>query len=99
MSGGSFNYLCFVDADEIGQRLDTLDDMARSLDEICPEAAAATRELADHVRGAQPRIDALKDVWHAIEWWHSSDWGRAQVEEVSAKYRADRAAAERRGGS
>lgn len=87
ISGGSYNYLCFVDADEIGQRLGDLDGMAAALEEICPEAAAATRDLADHVRAAQPKIDALKDLWHAVEWWHSSDWGRERAEEVAARYR------------
>lgn len=94
MSGGSFNYLCYVDAEEIGQRLGALDDMASALEVVCPEAAAATREIADHVRGVQPKIDALKDLWHAVEWWHSSDWGRERVESVVAAYRAARAAAE-----
>lgn len=94
MSGGSFNYLCFVDADEIGQRLSALDEMAGALDGICPEAAAATREVAAHVCGAQSKIDALKDMWHAVEWWYSSDWSRDQVAESATRYRADRAAAE-----
>jgi hypothetical protein len=94
VSGGSFNYLCFIDAEEIGQRLGQLDDMASALEGVCPEAAAATREIADQVRGVQPKIDALKDLWHAVEWWHSSDWGRGQVETVVAKYRAALAAAE-----
>lgn len=99
MSGGSFNYLCFADAEEIGQRLHDLDEMATALDGICPEAAAATREIVEHVRALQPQIDALKDVWHAIEWWHSSDWGRDRAEEAAATYVADRASAGRGGAS
>lgn len=99
MSGGSFNYLCYVDAEEIGQRLGTLDEMAAALEEICPEAAAATREIADQVRDVQPKIDALKDVWHAVEWWYSSDWSRDRVEDVAAKYRAAFASTDRRDGA
>lgn len=94
MSGGSFDYLCYVDAEEIGRRLGAVEDMASALEDVCPEAAAATREIADQVRGVQPKVDALKDLWHAVEWWHSGDYGRDQAEDAVAKYRAARAVSE-----
>lgn len=94
MSGGSHNYLFCADEGDIGQRFSALADMARDLDAICPEAAAATRAVADYVRDVQPKIEALKDLWYAVEWWQSGDRGRDQAEEAVTKYRADRAAAE-----
>lgn len=95
MSGGSFNYLNYASPEDIGQRLGELDRMASALEEICPEAAAATRDVADHVRGVQPKLDALVDLWHAVEWWHSGDYGRGQAEAAVAKYRAAPPASER----
>lgn len=94
MSGGSFNYLYCADASEIGQRCGDLEEMATALDTLCPEAAAATREIITHIRATQPKLEALSDLWHAVEWWMSSDYDRGQAEEAVAKYRAGRAAAE-----
>lgn len=94
MSGGSHNYLYCADAADIGQRLGALDDMARDLEEICPEAAAATQAVRDHVLDVEPMVDALKDVWFAVEWWQSGDYGHEQAEAAVAKYRAARAATE-----
>ena len=92
MSGGSFNYLYCADYGDIGQRLEALSQMADELDEICPEAAAATRELADHVCSVEPKISALSNLWFEVEWWRSGDHGRDQVEAAVVKYRTAQAA-------
>lgn len=48
--------------------------------------------LTGEVVSLMDRIDAaqrsLSDIWHAVEWWRSCDYGPEQVAEVVAKWRA-----------
>lgn len=96
MSGGSYNYLCYVEdlEDLIGKR-HSLQEMADSLGELdyAADAARETEELLAIIRQwevrAGVRIDRLKDVWKALEWWHSSDSGEDGLREALAAYRGE----------
>ncbi len=94
MSGGSFNYLCWKDAQELvhaGQ--DDLEAMATYLAKIgyAQDAATETEELLRLVRVFLMRLDvrvrALSEVWHAVEWNVSGDSGPDHIREALADYR------------
>lgn len=64
MSGGSFNYLF----EHQGERNGDLDAMADKLHTMgFYELSRLTREQ----KFAPPQ--ALRDAWHAVEWWESAD--------------------------
>lgn len=91
MSGGSFNYLCFVtDLSELLSKRVALAEMIDALDELdeaeFPGAAAAAARsraldssLATWEAHAAAQVRALGLVWKAMEWWRSCDSGPAEV--------------------
>lgn len=88
MSGGSYNYLCNAYADDIMSRVETMREMAGRLDDVCPKAAGKTREILAIYRELDQRIDELRDIWKAVEWRDSCDWGEDQLAEAAAEYEA-----------
>lgn len=96
MSGGSYNYLCSKDAAELlsGHHSD-LREMADTLASLgyAKDAAVETEELLLMLRQfdirIQTRVDRLRGVWKAVEWWKSGDWGEDDVHETLAKYRGE----------
>jgi len=95
MSGGSFGYLCYKEADELfssGPRRE-LASMIEALSEIpnAEDAARETAELEALLKRTLFRVEAmqkrLSPVWRAVEWWHSCDWGPDQVQEALDAYR------------
>lgn len=80
MSGGSFEYLVYQDnprGDLVVRMAEELDALAAEGVEGAAEAAARTREYL------QPEQDEpVREVWRAVEWWRSCDWGRDQVEDA-----------------
>ena len=89
MSGGSYNYLCY-NTDELTSHRGSLKAMAERLAALgwAPEAAEATQRLIDDLDRVAAAAEALKDVWHAVEWWDSCDYGEDQVREEIDRYRA-----------
>lgn len=92
MSGGSFNYLYACDSEELAERLADLERMADALGEY-PDGHAAsvdTHELIAIMRTAFRRVEArrrrLAEIWHAVEWHHSCDYGPDQVAEALRTY-------------
>jgi hypothetical protein len=87
MSGGSFDYLCYAaDLGTLGERRGAIEEMAQALDAYDQPAA---RKAADRTRAVLLALTAadelarqLTDVWHAVEWHHSSDWGEEDVIEA-----------------
>ena len=67
MSGGSYNYLCYQDAPEPCE----LRRMAERLRELGYEEWAAQTEAMI----APEPSKQLRDVWHAVEWLDSCDYG------------------------
>jgi hypothetical protein len=94
MSGGSFDYLCDLSAEEmLTERHRTLmRRMAAALTEAgAGDAALETEALVLAVEHALRQIEArrrrLDRVWHAIEWWKSGDWSEDQFRAALAAYR------------
>jgi hypothetical protein len=94
MSGGSYDYLCDKSADEIGNMENQLQRMADRLARLgyAEDAAKETMETLLEIRQAknriQTRINRLRDVWYAVEWWDSCDTTEDAVRTALAKYRA-----------
>ncbi len=94
MSGGSYNYLCYVqDLEDLVEKRHSLKEMADRLvgmDEAdFPGVTAAAQETLGLLHllriwdtHASVRIDMLTDVWKAVEWWDSADYGSDQVAEA-----------------
>ena len=81
VSGGSFNYLYANDPGEI-LGSDELREMAEELEalgHVASEPAKLTRALVDESRALEDRIEKLRPVWFAVEWWKSCDWSRDQM--------------------
>ena len=95
MSGGSYNYLCFADADEILNKLGVLEEMSDRLAGLgyADDAAEETQMLALQIRHIRNRLNAsvkrLKSVWRAVEWWDSSDSSEDGVKAALEKYRQE----------
>lgn len=107
MSGGSFNYLCHREPNEL--MVGGLGDMEEMVDALAgvgyaPDAAKETVKLIAEVRAAEARLEALTErlrpVWRAMEWWTSGDTGEADFKAALAKYRGvDVPACSRCGGT
>lgn len=97
MSGGSYNYLFVKDGQELlgGDRDEELRQMADRLAGLgyAQDAAAETEELICMINQARIRIDVrinrLRDVWHAVEWWDSGDGGEDRLGKTLAVYRGE----------
>jgi len=100
MSGGAYNYLCYKEADgdsdlSIWLHTDEVKRMAHRLMEIADaeDAVSETEELLLIMHQAmmrvRVRIARLHDVWHAVEWRDSMDYGDHQVQDALRRYRED----------
>jgi hypothetical protein len=89
VSGGSYNYLCFH-TDNLTEYSGDLDEMVERLNGLpwAADAAAATRRVQELLDEAEKAAEALSDVWRAVEWWDSCDWGEDQVREELDEWRA-----------
>jgi hypothetical protein len=93
MSGGSFDYLCFKEIDELFNRESSIEDMADALAQLgyAEDAARATMDLLLEIRRSRVHLQAMKDklepVWKGIEWWHSCDTSEDTFKKVLDKYR------------
>lgn len=96
MSGGSYDYLCFADSsDALTDKVEyNLANMAQRLAGLgwADDAARESTELLLLIRQAQVnlgvRMDRLRDIWKAVEWWDSMDSGEDGVREALVQYRA-----------
>ncbi len=95
MSGGSFNHLYKKEVDELFESKTDLYGMLEALEDLgyAEDAAAETDEILSIIRltriRIQRRINRLKDVWHAMEWWRSGDSSEDDFKRVLAKYREE----------
>jgi hypothetical protein len=96
VSGGSFNYLCHTwDLSDIIDKMGSLEEMSQALAALgyAQDAARETEELLVILRQWEVqttvRLDRLRDVWQAMEWWRSCDWGETQFREALAEYRGE----------
>ncbi len=79
MSGGSYDYLCW-NTDDLCRRRGMVGAMAKRLEELgYRDAARATRDVLYLLDGAERAGQALADVWHAVEWLDSGDYGEESM--------------------
>ncbi len=88
MSGGSHDYLCWKDADQLLWRIPDVEAMGQDLGDYpgSAKAVAATFEVAAKLSEIQEAIAEadvmcreLEEVWRAVEWHHSGDSTAAAV--------------------
>jgi hypothetical protein len=96
MSGGSYNYLCHSwDLEDLLKQKASLSDMADRLSALgyAEDAAKETYTLLVLLRQFETRAEVhaerLRDLWKAVEWWDSADWGEDSVRKALAAYRGD----------
>ena len=93
MSGGSFDYLCWKEPGELSDYEFQIERMRDALIDVgyAPDAARETDELLLIIRQMKAlidlRIERLRPVWHAMEWWRSSDSIEKTFKEALEKYR------------
>lgn len=92
MSGGSFNYLCYKQIEDLFTSVDELEDMQKALIKYGYEDIAEdTQRLIEYIKSAKCTVGVLKDmlqpVFHAVEWYESADYGKETMIEVLEKYR------------
>jgi hypothetical protein len=85
MSGGSYNYLCdatLLDREyDVRRMADRLQEMSHRHVAIA-KAARKTQLLVYLMELVQEAGDDLHNVWHAVEWRDSNDWGDDQMVEA-----------------
>lgn len=92
MSGGSFNYLCCREIEDLFYHISDLEDMRESLIKYGYEDIAKdTQRLIEYIKSAECVIGTLKDmlepVFRAVEWYESADYSKETMIEILEKYR------------
>jgi hypothetical protein len=85
MSGGSHNYLYSRASDEMCGLASEIEQMADAIGDGFPSARARTSRVALLLREAATEAVRLSDLWKAVEWHQSGDWGRYRVRSEAAK--------------
>jgi hypothetical protein len=91
MSGGSFDYLCYKDPEDLFYHLDTIKEMEDKLRELgCTKGADATKAFHDDIKDTYARFlktrEALSTIWHAVEWGEDNDYNPEQVQEILNRF-------------
>ena len=92
MSGGSLNYLCYAKTSSLFDRINDMEYVEKTLLEHgYKDIAADVRRLIEYCISAENRItvlfDNLNDVFHAVEWYRSADYGEDCLIEHLEAYR------------
>ena len=92
MSGGSLNYLYNTQFNDIFDRIKDMETVENELiSDGYTDIAADVRRLIEYCLSAEIRIsvlfDHLSDVFHAVEWYYSSDYGEKDMLEAFDEYR------------
>jgi hypothetical protein len=79
MSGGVYEWLFYADDEQLIAYLEQIDKMATRLRQLgYPAEARYTDRVATQLRWALDDASQLRDVWRAVEWLDSGDWGAEQ---------------------
>lgn len=93
MSGGSYDYLCYADYEEIIMRIETLEKMRDDmLKDGYEDIAKIITNYIFHIKKAKITMEIyhknLYDVLHAYEWWKSGDFGQEQFEKAVKEWKS-----------
>jgi hypothetical protein len=94
MSGGSHNYLCYAEVEDLLNRVNDMEEMEQFLiKKGYTDIAEDVRRLIEYCKSAQVRIsvlfEQLEKVFHDIEWYCSADIGEDTLNETLEKYRRE----------
>ena len=94
MSGGSYDYLCYKDTNELfmSSNIRTLEEMEQRYTELgFMDIAKDFRRLIEYIKSANNRVgvlaNQLNELMHDIEWYDSGDIGKNDLVESVEKYR------------
>lgn len=95
MSGGSLNYLYCKEGRDFFNHLEDLETVEGVLlRHGYADIAKDVRRLIEYIQTAENRRDVLsdqlEDVFHAVEWWLSADYGRDDLHKHLEMYRNGR---------
>ena len=94
MSGGSYNYL-YSNEEQDFLHFGVIDEMKQMAERLAgldyaSEAAERTKRLVQTLESCLNEVyqvkEDLEDVWKAVEWWDSHDWGEDRVKEAIEKF-------------
>lgn len=79
MSGGSFNYLFTKEFPEILNETETLIEMSNwftkhGYDKLATKNILIVMDIEKFKEDITAKIEALSNVWKAVEWYESGDW-------------------------
>jgi hypothetical protein len=86
MSGGSFNYLFsreLIDSSDINEMATAILKLANGTQTKAWKDTFSILQKVQEIRDLQVK---LHDVWHAVEWYHSNDYGWDQAVETILEY-------------
>lgn len=90
MSGGSHNYICYQsspaqsDLEYMAQRLRELGFVGLSEDTLTVGAFLGVDTYFSDIPTDVPQ--KLRDIWKAVEWYDSKDWGIEILEELAKNF-------------
>ena len=94
MSGGSHNYLCYAEVQDLlsGTRIADMEDMEQRLIQLgYVDVAKDVRRLIEYCKSAEIRIgvlfEQLDEVFRAVEWYDSADIGKDSLIKRLEEYR------------
>lgn len=92
MSGGSLNYLCYKQPEELFHYIDEMEKVETELiKQGAVDIAKDVRRLIEYIKTAEIRIGVLSErlngVFHAVEWWESGDIGDVSLAKALENYR------------
>lgn len=92
MSGGSFNYLYCKDTPDLFEAVEDLEGVELHLLQRGDEDIARdVRRLIEYIKTAENRISVLREnlaeVFKAVEWRASGDWGDERLQQALDTYR------------
>ena len=92
MSGGSLNYLYDKEPEELFHHIHEMEEVeAELIYQGAEDIARDVRRLIEYVKSAEIRIgvlsEQLNDIFHAVEWYHSADYGKGTLQKHIEQYR------------
>ena len=92
MSGGSLNYLCYKEPEELFHYLRELEEVEQELlTRGAQDVARDVRRLIEYIKSAEIRISILSEqlnpIFRAVEWRPSADIGDDSLLKVIEEYR------------
>ena len=92
MSGGSLNYLCYKEPEELFHYIREMEEVESELiTRNAMDIAKDVRRLIEYIKTAKNRIgvlsEQLNNVFRAVEWWKSADIGDDSLLKALENYR------------